>query len=394
VVLIVGIASCNVAPSTPALSGLSPLLEKADSGIALPRPHLPTGADTNSAAAYYNWGVPLVRFGIKLDTAEMALYWASRLDPSWPDPIYGRAVVILQALKHDAFETWLRSHSIRAVRHLDLSTRQLELIDSLQRIAWARNPFLYTDLEFAQLAPGRPGDPARAGWLAFASRRFGVADSLFALDLHKHPEDVGVRIYRARALFYLERYDSAVAELVAARDSIRGRVAAAVARVLPSVEMFDYAIGIARVQQDDFPAARAAFERALTENLSFYWAHARLAGSALALADTTTALTELAEAVEIEGRDPLLRMYNGAILRDTRRFDEAVAQLQEAIALDPYYAAPHYWLATVYQAQGKVQQAIAEYSWFLDHAARADPYRPTVLRALNALGAARSDSSR
>ena len=392
--LAVGVVSCAPAPSTRALSGLSPLLEQTDSGLPLPRPHLPTGADTNSAAAYYNWAVPFIRFGTKLDSAEMALYWASKLDPAWPDPLYARAIIIVQALKHDALETWFRSRSIRAVRKLGLSTRQEQLIDSLLRIAWTRNPFLNNDLEFSLLPPGQPGDPVRAGLAACRGGQFALADSLFAVDLQKHPADVVVRVYRARALFYLERYDSVVAQLGAARDSVRRRVEATVARVLPSVEMFDYAIGIARVQQDDFPASRAAFERALTENLSFYWAHVRLAGSALALADTGTALTELAEAVEIEGKDPLIRMYNGTMLRDARRFDEATTQLQEAIALDPYFAAPHYWLATVYQAQGKVPKAIAEYHWFLEHAARTDVYRPTVRRALDALGATPADSSR
>lgn len=65
--------------------------------------------------------------------------------------------------------------------------------------------------------------------------------------------------------------------------------------------MLEFAIGIIRVQQDDFPAARAAFERALMENLPFHWAHVRLAGSALGLHDTASALRDLDEAIQLEG---------------------------------------------------------------------------------------------
>lgn len=370
------------------LSRLDTLQVATDSGLELPRPRLPTGADTNAAGAYYRRGEAMVRFGVKLDTAEMALYWASRLDPSWPDPIYARALVILRAAQQDAFETWLTTRSIGAIKRVTLSPRQIQLVDSLMRVAWMRNPFLYVDLENVQLAPGRPGDKLRAAWSAYATRRFATAESLFARELRKHPEDIGLRIYRAKALFYLQRYDSAVAELAAARDSIRGRTEARVSPVLPSVEMFEYGIGIARVQQDDFPAARAAFQRALTENLGLYWAHARLAGAALALGDTATALTELQTAVDVEARDPVLRLYYGVVLHAAGRLVEAAAQLQRAIELDPHFAAPYFWLAAVYAAQGKVQGAIEQYRLFSAHAAQADSNRVRADRALTALGAA------
>ena len=245
--LAVAFAFCSSPqPLRTTTSRLDALEARIDSGIELPRPRLPADADSNAAAAYYRWGEPLVRFGVKLDTAEMALYWASRLDPAWPDPLYARGILVLQALKHDAFETWLKTHSVRATSHVAITPRQVQLIDSLMRIAWARNPFLFNDLEFHRLAPGRPGDPTRDGWFAFASRHFGTADSLFGLALAKHPEDIGVRIYRARALFFLGRYDRAVAELEAGRDSLRGPTEARLSAIVPSVEMFEYAIGIAR----------------------------------------------------------------------------------------------------------------------------------------------------
>jgi len=365
-----------------------------DSGGELPRPRLPPGADTNAAAAYYNFAEPLVRLSAKLDTAEMALYWASRLDPAWPDPIYARGMVLLRALQHDAFQTWLKTRSIKTARHVGLTPRQVQLVDSLLRIAWARNPFLYTGLEVPQVDPRRLGDPVQRASLAYATRQFARAESLFAVALRQHPEDVGVRIDRARALFFLGRYDSTVAELAAARDSVRGRAEARMSAVAISGEMFEYAIGIARVQQDDFPAARAAFERALTANLGFYWAHARLAGAALSLGDTTAALAELDVAVQLEGRDPALRLYDGVVLAGAGRLTEAAGQLGQAIALDPYYAAPYYWLATVSRARGHSREAIEHYRQFLGHASRLDADRQRALGALGELEASHPDSAR
>ena len=96
--LAIGVAACSTpAPLRTTVTRLEALQATVDSGGELPRPRLPRGADTNAAAAYYRWGEPLVRFGLKLDSAEMALYWASRLDPTLPDPLYARAIVILEA---------------------------------------------------------------------------------------------------------------------------------------------------------------------------------------------------------------------------------------------------------------------------------------------------------
>ncbi len=389
------VTSCSTTPPPqPTVARLAELHSLVDSGEELPRPRLPPDADTNSAAAYYHSAEPLVRFGSKLDTAEMALYWASRLDPAWPDPIYARGMVLLRALQHDAFETWLKTRSVKAARHVGLTPRQVQLVDSLMRIAWARNPFLYTGLEFPQLDPSRRGDPVQGASLAYATRQFARAESLFAVALRKHPEDVGVRIDRARALFFLGRYDSTVAELEAARDSVRGRAEARTSAVMISGEMFEYAVGIVRVQQDDFPAARAAFERALTANLGFYWAHARLAGAALTLGDTGTALSELDMAVQLEGRDPVLRLYDGVVLAGAGRLDDAAGQLERAIALDPHYATPYYWLATVSRARGRTREAIDQYRQFLAHAARLDADRHRALGALAELGASLPDSGR
>ncbi|HEY6109192.1 MAG TPA: tetratricopeptide repeat protein [Gemmatimonadales bacterium] len=387
------LASCAVQPrAAPTVEAIVALQGMTASGREPPRPRLPPGSDTNSAVPYYERAVRLARSSIKLDTADIYLYWASRLDPAWADPIFLRGVLILRAFRKDALDVLWRTGSPRAARQVQLPPGHLHRVDSLLHVAWGRNPLVFSDLDPPPFW-GSPGDPTRGASFAFTMRRFAEAESLFAQALRKYPDDPVLRIYRARALFYLQRYDSAVVELMAARDTVRGRAETGRSVILPSVEMFEFAIGIIRVQQDDFPAARAAFERALTENLGFYWAHVRLAGSALGLHDTTSALRELDEAIQLEGSDPVLRLYDGAVLNGVGRREEAATQLQRAIALDPYYAEPYYWLALVYDAQGKTAEAIVQYRQFLAHAAGEDPKRASALRNLTVLGAVSRDSS-
>lgn len=387
------LASCGVHPRpAPTVEAIVALQGMADSEVELARPRLPPGSDTNSAAAYYDRAVRLARYGVKLDTAEMSLYWASRLDPAWADPIFLRGVLILRAFRKDAMDVLQRTGSPRAAREVDLPPGQLHRVDSLLHVAWGRNPFLFTDLDPPPFWGG-PRDPTQAASFAFTMRRFAQAESLFAQALHKYPDDPLLRVYRARALFYLQRYDSAVVELEAARDTLRRKAETERSVVLPSVEMFEFAIGVIRVQQDDFPAARAAFERALTENLGFYWAHVRLAGSALALHDTASALRELDAAIQLEGSDPVLRLYDGAVLNGVGRRDEAAVQLRRAIELDPWYAEPYYWLALVYDAQGKRLEAIEQYRQFLALAENQDPKRAGAIRNLTVIRAESGDSS-
>lgn len=389
-------AWCAPPPAhTPTLTGLAALQALEDSGRDLPRPRLRAGADTNDASSYFLLGEQLVFVNDKLDTAEMALYWASRLDPTLPEPFFARSLIPLSALRNDAFETWLRTRSLRATDNVTLTHRQIRLVDSLQHIAWQRNPFMFSALEFRLVSARRPGsrrsrtgDPIAEGWSSFAMSQFATAESLFALGLKKHPDDIGVRIYRARALFYLGRYNAAVAELEAARDTVLRAAEARIFPFVPSVEMLDFAIGVARVQQDSFRAARAAFERALTENLGFYWAHTRLAGSALALHDTATAIAELETATQLESHDPVLFFYKGFVLEQVGRLTEAREPFERAIELDPYYADPYFWLALACRKAGDTARAIERFRQFLARAARRDVNRALAQQELDALGGA------
>jgi Flp pilus assembly protein TadD len=112
----------------------------------------------------------------------------------------------------------------------------------------------------------------------------------------------------------------------------------------------------------------------------------------LALHDSAAALSELATAVQLEGRDPVLRLYYGAVLQGALRLAEAEEQWHRAIELDPYYAAPYSWLALNFRLRHDSAAAIEQYRHFIAHTALEDPHRAQALRDLAALSSVKPDS--
>jgi tetratricopeptide (TPR) repeat protein len=190
----------------------------------------------------------------------------------------------------------------------------------------------------------------------------------------------------------LQRYDSTVAELQIALDTLRRREATALVPIYTSKEMFEYAIGMAQVQTGNYAAGRAAFARALVENLGFYMAHARLAGVALEEHDTATALSELDLATQVAPRDPAMRFYDGFLLLGAKRYDEAAAQFSAAVALDSFYAAPYFWSGRLEDTRGRVDEAVRWYRGFLARAEATSRDRLTAERRIGALTGQQGDT--
>ena len=382
--VLLGALSGSCASTAPRFGWQLPSLTDT-TGRELPRPRLAPGVDTNDARAYYARGDALLHYGRWLDSADLAFYWAARLDPAWAEPLYARAAVIVRAFKRDVI--------LRRWRGMvQLAPRQRQLVDSLTRLALARDPFISTRFDLI-MGPG-PGirphedDPVRLGLDYYDWQQFSAAIEWLGKAIALHPGDVALRVYRAHAFYYLQRYDSTVADLQVALDTLRRRETSRLVPIYLSKEMFEYAIGMAEVQRQDYAAGRAAFARALVENLSFYMAHARLAGGAFGQHDTTTALAELDLAVQLAPRDPTLRFYDGYALLGVRRYDDADAQLATAIELDPEYAAPYFERARLEEARGRPGAAAPWYQAFLVRAAATAPDRGAARRRLATLDAA------
>ncbi|MGI8843236.1 MAG: tetratricopeptide repeat protein, partial [Gemmatimonadaceae bacterium] len=107
-----------------------------------------------------------------------------------------------------------------------------------------------------------------------------------------------------------------------------------------SIAFFEYSLAQLHIQRGDDAQAREAFERALTTDLSFYAAYAALGDLAMQRGDTAAAAENYRQAVDLRPADGGLRAGYALALIKANRPLEAVAQLELAIELEPYFAQP------------------------------------------------------
>jgi len=340
------------------------------------RPRLASGQDTNSALAYYQHGVSILPKDP--NAAANAFYWATRLAPQWADPYYARRIALLMREQHRLIDYLIGTAYV-------VNSADFQRIDSLEYQALIRNPFVIHNLDRvmwdevmyrvsggeARIFYGRrTGDSYYDGMLAFTGGRYQLAIDRFREAIKRYPKEPILHAYRARAFYALAEFDSAAAELTTLLGKLRAQDEKKLVYFFESRAMYEYSIGMVHVQRDDYNAAREAFGRALTEDLSFYMAHAALADLALRQGDTTTALHEYDMAVQLKGDDAALHYgYAMALLRAGRPL-EASTHLQEAIKYEPYFAMPYYFLGRLNDASEITDEALKYYDLFLARGAR------------------------
>lgn len=351
------------------------------------RPKLDAARDTNSAATYYYSGMQLL--AKNPDRAADMFYWASRLDPSWADPYYARRIALLL------------TDSRRLGRYLMgnkpvVQSQEIRRIDSLQYEALVRNPFLYQklnktlyELYFEQETGLSAGlidwdkqDPASAAWIAYSDGDFRKALDRYAKAQERVRKGVGFHGSRARTFFLVADYDSSLVEMQSMLDALRKQDKDEFVYVYDSKAMFEYSVGWIHAYRGDAAAAKAAFGRALTEDLSFYAAHAALARLAAKEGDSTTAMTEFDLSVQLKPNDASLRNDYGSFLVATRHYPEAEAQFRKAVEIEPFYAPPYFALGLMKEANGEYPAARQFLTDFLARSAQSDDDRRTRAQSL------------
>lgn len=337
------------------------------------RPKLDAGRDTNSAGAYYQWGMQ--HLTDRPEKAADAFYWAARLEPSGAEPWYGRWAALLLTRQHrDMFAL---------VSEKSRNQKENAKIDSLKYEALIREPLIYTKLDavlardfFQAISEATDGeinevdlamipDPELKGWLAYGSGRFDEAVKQYAVAIARKPKEYGLHAGRARAFIPLLQYDSAAAEFEAERQVERQSEESTLVRVYNSKEMLQFSIGRVRETQDRKAAAQEAYGQALVENLGFYPARMALGRMALASYDTTGAIKEYEQAAQLAPTRADIHYLYGVLLMTRRSFEEAAEQFRLAVDADPYFAKPYLPLAYIREGQGKDSLAIAYYTQFI-----------------------------
>lgn len=321
--------------------------------LAAPRPALPAGADTNDARAYLRegerWWTPCRRYyaytrppqGCDPARAVVAFRWASRLDPTPAEPL-AFAWAAMPRIDDDSLDRFPKR--LRA----SIRTRTRAHLDSLMLRALFRNPFLDVQLE-----TGSGGTE----WMQAYVKRL--------------PKNVPARLHLASHFYGEQRYDSTIGQLRAALEVLRDRDSARVRPVYESRAAMHYGIGHARLAQQDRLAARAAFQETLTEDFSFYPAHAMLGVLAWEnWSDTTTAITEFETAVQLGADDATLRYNYGTVLLAAQRPAEALAQLEAGLALAPEWADLYHNAGLAADRAGRRADAARYYREFARRAPR------------------------
>ncbi|MGH7568993.1 MAG: hypothetical protein ACREL9_08505 [Gemmatimonadales bacterium] len=291
------------------------------------RPKLDAGADTNHAPTYYGYGLEVIE--TKPDEAAAAFYWATRLDPSWAQPLYARRIALLLSDRSLLFRYIRRPESPEA-----------RSVDSLELRARMLNPFVIRDLDFLLRSTASLWIQARR---AASQHQFSEALDLYRMALSRYKNDAASILVERGHLFYvIGKDDSARVAMELALEHLREREAKEVVHSYESKAVLEHSIGMIHERKNNREAAREAYGRALQEDLGYYPAHVRLGMMALAAGDTVTALSELALAVEIKRDEPVVLTIYGSILAQADKFEEAERSLGEAVELEPYYPAPHW----------------------------------------------------
>jgi len=384
------------------------------------RPHLDASLDTNDARTYYQYGVRMIES--KPEESSRAFYWASKIDPSSGEALYGMHTAAL-----------MNMDSKTLVDYYDYSAKKRKpeylALDSLLFRAYIVNPFLYRNLDRAlqhriieaEVRSEHPDVDAaelnvailnylqkgyHTAWASYTLGRFPEALERYAKRIkelertknkrnkREHEDDASeIHAKRASIFYIIGNMDSALTEMTAAMAGLRERDAKETVILYESKAMYDQSIGMIHEKARHPDLAREAYAHALEEDLSYFSAHAKMAMLQLAQGDTTSALTELDLAVQLQPNDPALRYGYAVALIQSRRDADAVTQLMKSIAADPFYPAPRLLLARIADAEQYTEDAVREYSEFVALAPKADPQVAAVRSRLTALQATVASSA-
>lgn len=340
------------------------------------RPKLAQGADTNSWHSYYQLGLTSLQKRPQL--AGDAFYWASRLNPIAPEPQFAQWVAYWKARPDRFFDYWFMG------KKFVVEAKETKQIDSLRYNAMLKNPMMFQGL-WMRIFDDYDGiqtslDPATQGFLAYGRGDHRRAVDRFATALKENRKSQSLRYDRALAFAQLTEYDSATAELQKLLEDKAKKDEKDLVRFYESKAMYEYSIGMLQLAKGDVEAAKAAYGRALTEDLSFAMAHYQLAELALATGDSATALQELDQAVQLDSSYVGSRFVYGLALLVQGRTADAERHLRKAIELEPHFSAAYFPLAYILEFDGKNAEAAAMYEAFALRAPQLDGERAAAAR--------------
>jgi tetratricopeptide (TPR) repeat protein len=230
------------------------------------------------------------------------------------------------------------------------------------------------------------GDVLSRAWIAYANQKLDNALVLFGRAISDKP-DKFYRLRHVRAVIFVAKrqFDSAHAEMTALLEKTRQLDQQQLVHFYESKAFYEYAIGRLELARGNSKLAREAFERALIEDLAYGPAHAWLAALSEDRGDKESAITSYAQAVEVAPSDPIYRYQYAVSLMKASRTEEGLAQINQAIALEPFYADSYVFKAAAHEQLAQPDSARVAYQTYLALAPRNAANRTRVTRRLAAL---------
>jgi len=151
----------------------------------------------------------------------------------------------------------------------------------------------------------------------------------------------------------------------------------AAVRSNPKEPNVHFGLGYLLWNQNHYSEAATEFQAELENDPNHLQARAYLGDSYVHLNDYAKALPELEKAAAGPS-SALVHLDLGIVYGEQGRKDEAINELQKAIALNPKDVAPHWRLAKLYQSTGRKEEAKAEF-------AKASTMNKESLQATHAL---------
>jgi Flp pilus assembly protein TadD len=221
------------------------------------------------------------------------------------------------------------------------------------------------------------------GMSYYGTAQYGAAIPPLEFAVNASPDNLQLRTTLAQSCLWAEKYnctleqykqilllnpESAQAYMLAgeAEDGLGDTVQAiaqfrAAAKVAPNEPDLHFGLGYLLWKQRQFDEAEAEFKLELEQNPNHPQALAYLGDIAIKRNDEASAMSYLQRAVAQPDRAIRLAYVDLGILDAAHgQNEEAVANFQHAIQLDPDEADAHWRLARLYQAMGKKEQASAE----------------------------------
>jgi tetratricopeptide (TPR) repeat protein len=383
--------------------------------------------DTNDARVYFAAGMAYSSHFTPPRAANAAFYWASRVDPSWSQPLYQRwsllrfyartpatrdeiDPLVVAAFERDPFfrdNLYLRQKATAESLAVTTAVAEARCVNRRDPIVIIPLPALgelhcdepgawnaYLELRQcadpgAQTCPWPVGsvyDRSKLWYVAYGDTNYALASRLLARRIKASPDSMAYYYRRAKAQFFLSQYDSATATLRGAITRMERPASNATRGSFFTPAEFAYAIGIIRQTQGQDSAARAAFQESVRLDPGLVMSHLHLAAVALSASDTATAIAEGRLAAAARPDDPVVQLMLGYTLLTAGHTADAATHLDAAVAADSAYALPYLYLGEARLLQHDTTGTAAALDGFLSRARRDDTHRLTVSAQLAALG--------